>query len=139
MDKINFVNDSQPAINDTNLNLMQDNIENAMAGTKVSLSLINGWNNFGSNFSDAYCRKIEGKVFLGGMLRNYNPTQEIICILPEGFRPSNRVIETAMSSVNASQAARRIGINPDGSVHFSEFGTSTGDYVSLEGLSFDIE
>ena len=30
MNKINFVNDGQPAINDTNLNQMQDNIENAL-------------------------------------------------------------------------------------------------------------
>ena len=30
MDKINFVNKGQPAINDTNLNQMQTNIENAI-------------------------------------------------------------------------------------------------------------
>ena len=30
MDKIQFTNNAQPAINDTNLNLMQDNIENAI-------------------------------------------------------------------------------------------------------------
>lgn len=30
MDKITFVNKGQPAINDTNLNLLQDNIENAI-------------------------------------------------------------------------------------------------------------
>lgn len=33
MDKINFVNGTQPAINDTNLNQMQINIENAINGT----------------------------------------------------------------------------------------------------------
>lgn len=33
MDKINFVNGSQPAINDTNLNQLQTNIENAINGT----------------------------------------------------------------------------------------------------------
>lgn len=33
MDKINFVNKGQPAINDTNLNKMQDNIEKAAEGT----------------------------------------------------------------------------------------------------------
>lgn len=32
MDKINFVNKGQPAINDTNLNKMQDNIEKALEG-----------------------------------------------------------------------------------------------------------
>lgn len=33
MDKINFVNGSQPAINDTNLNKLQTNVENAINGT----------------------------------------------------------------------------------------------------------
>lgn len=33
MDKINFINGSQPAINDTNLNKLQTNIENAINGT----------------------------------------------------------------------------------------------------------
>lgn len=33
MDKINFVNGGQPAINDTNLNQLQTNIENAINGT----------------------------------------------------------------------------------------------------------
>lgn len=32
MDKIDFVNNGQPAVNDINLNLMQDNIENAING-----------------------------------------------------------------------------------------------------------
>lgn len=29
MTKINFINGSQPAINDTNLNALQDNVDNA--------------------------------------------------------------------------------------------------------------
>ena len=33
MDKINFINGSQPTINDTNLNKLQTNIENAINGT----------------------------------------------------------------------------------------------------------
>lgn len=35
MNKINFVNKGQPAINDTNLNKMQNNIEKAIAGTTL--------------------------------------------------------------------------------------------------------
>ena len=57
MDKINFVNKGQPAINDTNLNQMQTNIENAINAIKVE----SGSNTNGSyiKFSDGtmICRK----------------------------------------------------------------------------------
>ncbi len=36
MDKIKFVNSGQPAVNDTNLNKMQDNIEAAISGDMVT-------------------------------------------------------------------------------------------------------
>lgn len=38
MKKINFKNNEQPAINDTNLNLMQDNIENELNAIATELS-----------------------------------------------------------------------------------------------------
>ena len=38
MDKINFVNGSQPAINDTNLNQMQENIENEFNTMKTNIN-----------------------------------------------------------------------------------------------------
>lgn len=57
MDKIDFVNNGQPAINDTNLNQMQTNIENAINAIKVE----SGSNTNGSyiKFSDGtmICRK----------------------------------------------------------------------------------
>lgn len=42
MDKINFVNNSEPALNDTNLNLMQTNIENAIneVDNKIKADLV---------------------------------------------------------------------------------------------------
>ena len=57
MNKINFVNNGQPAINDTNLNQMQTNIENAINAIMVE----SGSNTNGSyiKFSDGtmICRK----------------------------------------------------------------------------------
>lgn len=41
MDKINFVNGSQPAINDTNLNKLQDNIEKEIKVNSQSISIGN--------------------------------------------------------------------------------------------------
>lgn len=42
MDKINFVNKGQPAVNDTNLNLMQSNIETAISNVIEKGSNANG-------------------------------------------------------------------------------------------------
>lgn len=42
MDKIDFVNKGQPAVNDTNLNLMQDNIENAISNVVEKGTNTNG-------------------------------------------------------------------------------------------------
>ena len=37
MEKVNFVNDSEPDISAENLNLMQNNIENAIAEMKLEV------------------------------------------------------------------------------------------------------
>lgn len=65
MDKIQFVNNSQPAINDTNLNQMQNNIEKAIKGTTLYDNEIgtNGGITFNENIQEGdnieiiYCRR----------------------------------------------------------------------------------
>lgn len=53
MDKINFINGQQPAINDTNLNQMQTNIENA-------INNVNSWNKADVNLSYSQTATIDG-------------------------------------------------------------------------------
>lgn len=43
MDKINFVNGGQPAINDTNLNALQDNVENSINALSSNVTLVELW------------------------------------------------------------------------------------------------
>lgn len=64
MNKIKFINGSQPAINDTNLNKLQTNIENAIngtvlyenvAGTTENITLSDNYSNY-TKF-DIYCKE----------------------------------------------------------------------------------
>lgn len=68
MDKINFVNNGQPAINDTNLNQMQTNIENAINAIIVE----SGSNSNGTyiKWSDGTMICIKRKVFGSTPIRN---------------------------------------------------------------------
>lgn len=79
MDKINFVNGSQPAINDTNLNKLQTNIENAINGTVLyeneqgtqgDIQLSDSYNNY-KKF-DIYSKE-------GSIMTCYNNSNEEGC------------------------------------------------------------
>ena len=52
MDKIEFKNNAEPAINDANLNLLQDNIEKAISGTEIPVAA--GMDYFGTVAPDNY-------------------------------------------------------------------------------------
>ena len=69
MDKINFINGNQPAVNDTNLNQLQANIENAINGTVLyesengtvgEITLLEDASNF--KFLEIYFQNIDGIV-----------------------------------------------------------------------------
>lgn len=51
----------------------------------ATLTLINGWTNYGNGYSDAKCVKIGKVVHLSGLVASGTGT---ICYLPVGFRPS---------------------------------------------------
>lgn len=65
MDKINFVNNGQPAINDTNLNQMQTNIENAINAIIVES---------GSNANGNYIKWSDGTMIC---YKNFSGTVKI--------------------------------------------------------------
>lgn len=56
MEKINFINNSQPAVNDTNLNKLQDNVENAISETIES----------SNNANDNYIKYADGTMICTG-------------------------------------------------------------------------
>lgn len=69
MEKINFINNSQPAINDTNLNKLQDNVEDLIKTEQTtsdedtySCNYINGIVESGSNTNGNYIKYIDGTL-----------------------------------------------------------------------------
>lgn len=98
----------------------------------VPCDLGNGWEPYGAMYGDAtFTKTSAGVVVLGGLIRYGNGTQyEVICTLPEGYRPSSRLI-FAPATQGATQA--RIDINTNGDVIYV-FG-NTG-WISLNGINF---
>ena len=63
MDKIKFVNNGQPAINDTNLNQMQTNIENAISTLETNIDTeIGQIIESGSNMNGSYIKFSDGTM-----------------------------------------------------------------------------
>jgi hypothetical protein len=156
MEKINFVNGSEPALNATNLNQMQDNVENAINDTKTNLEnaindtgnwqdleLINGWENYDIDlFNKAQIKKDKGRVYLRGVLKIDNKTDYVITYFPEGYRPRKMLIISAITNVtHITQEPRRMTIYPDGKmlVSFETTLTEQTGFVSIDGLFFDID
>jgi hypothetical protein len=94
-----------------------------------------GWQNVG------FRKDVNGRVFLKGLLgvtSSVTPGgSTIIFMLPAGFRPPQQVITNPQRN---SAAAMRVDFAPDGRVMLN-FGATmaVGDYVPLDGLSFDTE
>lgn len=93
----------------------------------------NGWNPYGSVYGDAtFTKTSAGVVALGGLIAKATaPTQyEVICTLPEGYRPSSRLIFGPATS-GTTQA--RIDIETNGDVIYV-FGNNA--WISLNGINF---
>lgn len=81
MEKINFINQSTPALNATNLNKLQDNVENAIAeqintqnttsdSETYSCNYINGIVESGNNANGYYVKFIDGTIICYGTISN---------------------------------------------------------------------
>lgn len=97
MVKINFSNDGQPAINDTNLNQMQDNIETAINAVAPDT----GWQDLtlaqditAQSSAAAYkpqYRKIGKLIYVAGCVKGATANNQILATLPSGYRPSHQM------------------------------------------------
>jgi hypothetical protein len=125
---------------------------------------MNNWVNYGYGFSAATYYSNASRVYLSGVIKvdlgaNYTPqsgrypdvmvqtatsspsytSYSVICVLPEGYRPTERRILTSISHNNVdpknSSSVSRIDIKPDGSVVLVQGNTV---WLSLDGLSFNI-
>lgn len=95
---------------------------------------------YGGNFRAVRCRKVNGVVYLKGLLNVKTELQnadDIICTLPSGFRPSGTVYVNACSSsgeYNHGMHTCPITIRPDGGIYLHN-GHVMG-WLSLDGISY---
>jgi hypothetical protein len=102
------------------------------------LGLQNNWTDYGAPYSaNGYTLTTSGVVMLKGNLKRTGTpaVNEIIGVLPPGYRPSNRLMFETSSSADSStgQNTSRIDIDTSGNILF-ENGDS--GYLTLEGINF---
>lgn len=104
MEKINFTNGTTPALNATNLNKLQDNVENAIAeqintqnttsdSETYSCNYINGIVESGNNTNGYYVKFIDGTLICYGTKGNVttpaNDGKSTLITLPTSFINTN--------------------------------------------------
>ena len=94
MEKINFKDlpSTETPIDSTNLNNLQDNVENAINEVKINdtgwipLTLINNWAIHGSQWQQPSYRKVNNEVFVRGLISG-GIANSVCANLPSGYRP----------------------------------------------------
>ncbi len=61
------------------------------------IQLLHGWVNYGGEFSTARYRRINGVVYVEGVIKDGSPIDADMFTLPEGFRPVSVLIFVLMS------------------------------------------
>ena len=95
---------------------------------------------YGGNFRAVRCRKVNGVVYLKGLLNvksDLQNSEDVICTLPTGFRPSTTVYVNACSSsgeYNYGMHTCPITIRSDGTIRLHN-GHVRG-WLSLDGISY---
>lgn len=104
----------------------------AQVPSTIPCDLQNNWANYGSPYVPATFTKTKlGVVALSGLIRSgTGVANEVICVLPPGYRPSAKLI-FAPSTNGTTQG--RIDIETNGEVKFNL--GSTG-WISLNGINF---
>ena len=115
------------------------------------VQLQNSWYNFETGFSNVQFRKENNRVYLRGLLHTpkSGPIQETtIFTLPSGYRPKYSKVfsvrgEALDPTNNKTAFVFRLDIRPSGIVIFEPFNArvdgSNGGFISLEGISFEID
>lgn len=104
-------------------------------------NISSGWDYYGTLTGDnsfntlGYTRTVSGAVGLKGLIRG-GSFGTVVCNLPVGFRPAQRIIFNAPCA-SSSPASCRVDINSNGDVYMTT-GTGSGSngWVSLDGIIF---
>lgn len=138
MQKINFENkpSTNSPINATNLNALQDNVEDAIDEVTTQdsgwqpLSLINNWTSLGTSWLTPSYRKINNQVFIRAIIGG-GTLNSICATLPEGYRPAGTQYLVSATSVNTGGVIR---ITTDGNIRVQ----NDADWIDIE-VSFLID
>lgn len=133
MEKINFLNNSQPALNATNLNKLQDNVENAIAeqintqnttsdSETYSCNYINGIVESGNNANGYYVKFIDGTLICYGVVNNIttpaNDGISTLITLPISFINTNYNVSFTIVNGGAYWASVNISMNNKNTSNF---------------------
>ena len=94
----------------------------------IPLTLINGWNNYDSEFSPGRIIKKGNEITLSGLIKGSNFST--VCTLPEDCRPKQRLI----FSLN-HDSIMRFDICANGNVTYNA-GSNSYNWISLDGIHF---
>lgn len=94
----------------------------------------NGWGNYSDDFDKVTCYKQGSLVFLKGLIkRDPGSTENVIGVLPDGFRPSAHKV----LGLVGDEKLMRVDILPSGELRIVSFGgADVSNWVSFENLSF---
>ena len=109
----------------TSMGLGDDGGGVCFVGDNAWESLNTNVNNIGSYFRDPW-----GIVHLRGIICKNNPPSGTLFTLPSGFRPQFQEVLAAVTQSGTG----RVDVNSDGTIVPN--GLSSGNWVSLDGLSF---
>ena len=143
MQKIEFKDlpDTTTPLSASNLNTMQDNIENEIEDLKndewQNLSLTSNWSRFSDTFNIPSYSKRGNFVYLRGLLKRSSNIvgEETIATLPENYRPLKRILLNVPAGNNQSQ---RIDIWEDGTIKIASTVVTT-DMLSIENIGFYVD
>ena len=134
MEKINFINQSTPALNATNLNKLQDNVENAIAeqintqnttsdSETYSCNYINGIVESGNNANGYYVKFIDGTLICYGVVNNIttpaNDGISTLITLPTSFINTNYNVSFTIVNGGAYWSNVSISVNSKNTSNFT--------------------
>jgi hypothetical protein len=95
------------------------------------VSFVTGWLTFSNKTQ--YRKDPLGRVHIQGNAYRASGSSMTILVLPEGYRPSQRLYFSATPLTGAAYGAGRVDVDVDGRVLVASGGT---DFVMLDGVSF---
>lgn len=96
----------------------------------IPAPLVNGWVDYGSNWTGARYRRVNGMVYLQGVVKN-GTAPGTIFTLPEGFRPGGGSNGNIIAASSSTGSEVRIDVLAGGAIYNQ---SSVNGYVSLADI-----